>query len=91
MHSPNYNHPPAPARAIPLGEEPLVTKAKVCAQLRAAIQILEEVPWNIPTLTAAGDQVKAASRVIFVAREELRTRTIRVKVQVGLMAREKRS
>ena len=90
MQDSKYSHPASPARAIPLGEEPLVTKAKLCTQLRAAIQILEEGSWCSETLRAAGDQVKAANRVIFTAREEIHAHTIRVRVNVGLMPREKR-
>ncbi|HCZ33024.1 MAG TPA: hypothetical protein DHV93_05950 [Holophagaceae bacterium] len=91
MHSPNYSHPAAPARAIPLGEEPLVTRAKVCAQLRAAIQILEGGAFDVRTIDAAKAQLQASQRVLFVAREEIAHQVIRVRLQIGQLGRERRA
>jgi len=91
MHSSNYSHRAAPARAIPEGEEPLVTRAKVCAQLRAAIQVLEEGPWDVRTLDASKAHLQASQRVLFVAREEIAHQIIRVRLQIGQLGREKRS
>jgi len=91
MHSPNYSHPAAPARAIPEGEEPLVTRAKVCAQLRAAVQVLEEGPWDVRTIDASATHLKAVMRVFFTARGEIAHQIIRVRLQIGQLGREKRA
>ena len=68
MQGSTYSHPAAPARAIPLGEEPLVTRAKVCAQLRTALQILEHGSFDVAHITEAQTHMKSAQRVLFVAK-----------------------
>jgi hypothetical protein len=91
MQDQSYNHPAAPARAIPLGEDLLVTQAKVCAQLRAALQVLEDGPFDAPAMEEAKLHLQGVLRVLFVAREEIRRQTILVKVQIGRMPREKQA
>ena len=88
MHQPNYSHPAAPARAIPQGEDPLVTRAKLCTQLRATLQILEEGDWNEATLASAKVQLMGAQRVLFVAQVPQAFPGLPAHVRVGGQPRE---
>ena len=88
MQDPAYNHPAAPPRAIPLGEEPLVTRAKVCAQLRAALQVLEGGPFDRASIEAAQVQLQGVQRVLFVAKAIQTHPGLPAFVRLGSRARE---
>lgn len=91
MQAPTYIPHDAPARAIPLGEEPLVTRAKVCAQLRAALQILEGGAFDVACITDAQTQLKAVGRVLFVAKVQQGGATLPAHLRIGGFGREGRA
>ena len=91
MQTSIYPHPAAPARAIPLGEDPLVTRAKVCAQLRAALQILDGEPFDAAHIAAAQRHLKGACRVLFVAKTRDAFPGLPAHLRVGQGGRERKA
>ncbi len=91
MQLPTYIPHDAPARAIPPGEEPLVTRAKVCAQLRTALQILEGGAFDATHITEAQTHLKAAGRVLFVAKVQQGGTTLPAHLRIGGGGREGRA
>ncbi len=80
--------PPAPAaRAIPLGEDPVLTRAKVCAQLRAALAEIETGDFGAESITRAQKHLQSVRRVLFVAKVQRRFPGL----HVGLHGREVRA
>lgn len=91
MQTQGYIPCDAPARAIPPGEEPLVTRAKVCAQLRAALQILEGGAFDAAHIADAQTQLKAAARVLFVAKVQQGGVVLPAHLRIGGFGREGRA
>ena len=87
MQHSTYTHPAAPARAIPPGEDPLVTRAKVCAQLRTALQILEGSVFDPAHIEAAQTHLQAVARVLFVAKVSQRRTSLPLHLIVGAAPR----
>ena len=91
MQTQGYIPCDASARAIPPGEEPLVTRAKVCAQLRAALQILEGGAFDADRISDAQAQLKSATRVLFVAKLRQGKRGLPGHLRIGELGREGRA
>lgn len=91
MQIPSYIPSDAPARAIPPGEEPLVTRAKICAQLRAALQILESGTFDAAHIADAQTHLKGAARVLFVAKVSMSCANLPAHLRVGQGGREGRA
>ena len=90
MQTSIYSHPAAPARVIPLGEEPMVTRAKVLAQLRTAIAELETGDFGAESIGRATRHLQNIQRVLFVAKVLARNPGLPARLRVGLMGREVR-
>lgn len=91
MQTQGYIPIDAPARAIPPGEDPLVTRAKVCAQLRAALQILEGGAFDADRISDAQAQLKSATRVLFVAKVQQGGVVLPAHLRIGRLGREGRA
>lgn len=91
MQIPSYIPKDAPARAIPPGEEPLVTRAKICAQLRTALQILEGGAFDAAHIADAQLHLQGAQRVLFVAKVSLGCSGLPAHLRVGQGGREGRA
>jgi len=90
MQLPSYIPHDAPARAIPHGEEPLVTRAKICAQLRAALQILEGGAFDVAHIAEAQTHLKGAGRTLFVAKVLMGGTALPAHLCIGAQRREGR-
>ena len=88
MQTPPYTHPAAPTRAIPLGEDPIVTKAKVLAQLRTALAELESGDFGADSIGRAQVHLHAIQRVLFVRKTLARCPGLPPHLRVGLQGRE---
>jgi hypothetical protein len=88
MHHSTYIPPAAPARAIPPGEQAEATRIRVCVQVRAALQELEAGPLTSDRIRAAETQLKAAQRVLFVAKVPLAFPGVPAHVRVGASPRD---
>lgn len=91
MQTSTYLHPAAPARVIPLGEEPMVTRAKVLAQLRTAIAEIETGDFGTESIGRAQVHLQAVARVLFVAKVLARCPGLPARLRVGLLGREARA
>ncbi len=87
MQTSDYSHPAAPARVVPLGEDPVITRAKVCAQLRTALAELETGDFGAESIRRAQVHLQGVARVLFVAKVQARFPGLRV----GLQGREVRA
>ena len=90
MQTSIYPHPAAPARAIPLGEDPQVTRAKVLAQLRTALAELESGDFGVESISRAQVHLHAIQRVLFVRKTLARCPGLPPHLRVGLLGREAR-
>ena len=84
MQTQTYSHPAAPARVIPLGEDPVVTRAKVCAQLRTALAELEAGDFGAESIQRAQVHLQGVARVLFVAKVLARCPGLPERLRVGL-------
>lgn len=91
MLTSNYRHPSDPTRVIPLGEDPLVTKAKVCAQLRAALAEIESGDFGTESVGRTQAHLQAVQWVLFVRKTLARFPGLPAHLRVGLQGREVRA
>lgn len=81
MRPSTYLPPQSAARAIPVNEDPLVTRAKVCAQLRTALAEIESGDFGSQCIARAQKHLYSVQRMLFVARVQRQFPGLRVGMQ----------